>query len=109
MERLEETLFMRLRIESDEIVVQIPNKWIIAGSDVVERRVFNHVSAITHRVFDAFNGMARCAGESGLCGRRMEVLPYGFIHHAVEQNRWVVAATAPLGGLDTVDFLHIDD
>ena len=109
MKRFEETLFVRFRIESDEIVVQIPNKRVIAGSDVVKRWIFNHVSAIAHGIFDAFNRVARRAGESGLCGRRMEVLPNGFVHHAVEEDCWVVAAAAPFGGLDAVDFLHVDD
>ena len=109
MKRFEETLFVRLWIESDEVVVQIPNDWVIAGSDVVKWRIFDHVSAVTHRVFDAFNRVARCAGESGLCGRRMEILAYGFIHHAVEQDRWIVATAAPLRGFDAVDFLHIDN
>ena len=109
MERLEETLFMGFWVEPDEIVVQIPNKRIIAGSDVMKRRVFNHVSAITHGILDAFDRVARRAGESGLCGRRMEVLPNRFVHHAVEEDCWVVTAAAPFRGLDAVDFLHIDD
>ena len=109
MKRFEETLFVRLRIEADEVVVQIPNKRIIAGSDVVERWIFNSRIAIAHGIFDAFNRVARGAGESGLCGRCMEVLANRFVHHAVEENRWVVAATAPFRGLDAVDFLHIDD
>ena len=84
MERFEETLFVRFRIESDEIVVQIPNDRVITGSDVVKWWIFDHVTTVTHCVFDAFDGVARRAGESRLCGRRMKILPYGFVHYAVE-------------------------
>ena len=109
MERFQETLFVRFWVEADEIVVQIPNDRIITGSDVVEWWIFNHVSTVAHRIFDAFNRVAGCAGESGLGGGRMKILSDGFVHHAVEQDRWVVAAATPFRRLDAVDFLHIDN
>ena len=100
---------MGFRVESDEIVVQISDDRVIAGSDVVEWRIFNHITAVTHRIFDALHRVARCAGEACLRGRCVEVFSDGSVHHAVKQDRWVVTAAAPLGGLDTVDLLHIDN
>ena len=84
MKRFKEAFFVRLRIKSDEIVVQIADNRIIAGGDVVKGWVFNHIPTVTHRVFDFFHGVARCAGESCLGGGCVEVFTNGSVHHTVE-------------------------
>ena len=73
---------MWFRVEANEIVMQIPNDRVITGGDVVEWRIFDYVPAVTHRVFDAFNRVARCASESGLGGR-----VYGDFHEWVCPSR----------------------
>ena len=77
MKRLEETLLVRLRIQADEVVVQIAHDGIFAGGDVVERWILDDIPAVAHRIFDLFDGVACGAGESGLCRGGMEVLPNG--------------------------------
>ena len=89
--------------------MQIADNRVIAGGDVVQWRIFDYIATVTHRILNAFNRVACCAGEARLRRRRMEILPYRFVHHTVEQNRWVVATTAPLRGLDAVHLLHIDN
>ena len=84
VEGFEKTLFVGFRVESNEIVVQITDNGILTGGDVVKGRVFNDISAVAHRIFDLFYGVARRACKSCLCGGCVEVFTDGSIHYTVE-------------------------
>src|SRR5688572_33473905 len=90
------TLFRsRLRIDLDEKVVDFFKDDILARGQVMERRILNYETAITHGVFHPADRVTGGACQTCLCFGGVDLLLYGCVEAAVEENRRVVAAGAP--------------
>ena len=109
MKGFHEDFLVRFRIHLDQEVVSPLENLVIAGGEVVKRRILDHKSAITHAVFHSHNGVAGSAGQTSLSLRRVDLLFNGRVKSAIEEDRVIVAAGAPLGGLDPSHILHVLD
>ena len=107
MEGLQKTLPVGFGVKADEIVMEFADKRAFAGCNLMQRRIFYHVSVIAHRVLDFLDGMACDASQPGLRRRSVQVFSDRSIHHAVQQDSEVMAPAAPLRRLNAVDILHV--
>ena len=82
---------------------------VVAGGEVVKRRILDDEMALTHRAADVDDRMARRATQPGLRLGRVDLLAYRVIEPAVEEDRVVVTAGAPLRRLGADDVLHVFD
>ena len=109
VERLEERLAVRLRIDVGELIVREPQPRRVARREIVQRRVLDDEVALAHRAVDARDRVARRAAEPRLRFRRLDLLADRPVEAAVEEHRVVVAAGAPLRRLRADDVLHVLD
>ncbi len=109
MKRLQERAPVRLGVELQEKVVDRGEKRIVAGREIVERRVLDGESALAHGVLHVHDGVAGHAAESDLRLGRVDHFRDRAIHEPGEEERVVVATGAPLGGADAGDALHVLD
>ena len=109
MERFEERLSMRLRIDREQLVVEIAKCRLFAGGQVVQRRILDDEIALAHRALDVRDGVTRGASQPGLRFRRLDLFPDGPIEATVEEHRVIVAARAPLGRFGPDHVLHVLD
>src|SRR6266481_4160948 len=100
---------MRLRVQANHEIVQAANDGIFAGGKFVELRIFENEIALAHRAFYLNDAVAHHAAEACAGFRLVDVLLDGRVHHAAEEESGIVAASAPLGLLYAVDFLHVFD
>jgi hypothetical protein len=75
MERLDERVAVRTRREVDQRIVCLLQDWMLAGGEIVERRVFDREVALPHRAADVHDGVAGRAGQTGLRFRRRRSAP----------------------------------
>ena len=109
VERLEEDLAVRLRIDVGQLVVHESEQRVVARREVVERRVLDLEVPLAHRAADLGDRVARGAAEPGLRFRRVDLLLDRPIEPAVEEHRVIVAAGAPLRRRGADDVLHVLD
>ena len=109
MERLDERVAVRLRVELDELVVHGAKETVLARRQIVQRRVLDDEVPLAHRALHARDRVARGARESGLRLRRVDLLLDRAVEPAVEEHRVIVAAGAPLRRLRADDVLHVLD
>ena len=92
MERLQERLAVRLRVEERQLVVRERQERVLAGREIVQRRVLDREVPLPHRAADVRDRMARRAAQPGLRFRRVDLLLDRPVEPAVEEHRVVVAA-----------------
>ena len=109
MERLEERLAVRLRIDVEQLIVRELQQRVLARRQVVQRRILDDEVALSHRALDVRDRVARRAGEAGLRFRRVDLLLDRPIEPSVEEHRVIVTAGAPLRRLRADDVLHVLD
>jgi len=75
----------------------------------VQRWVLHREIVVAHAAADVNNGVARHATEAGLCLRRIDLFLDGPVETAVEEDRVIVTAGAPLAGTRAGDILKVFD
>ena len=106
---LQKGLLVRLRVELEKLVVRPLQPGILADGEVVQRRVFDSEIGLPHRALDVNDGMAGRAAQAVLRFGRVDLLFDGAIKAAIEKDRVIVTAGAPLGRLRADDILHVLD
>ena len=91
----------------DEVVERLDDR-VLAGGQLVERRVFDRVAALAHAAVDS-DRVAHDTAQSNLRFGFVDQFANRRIHHARKQEGGVVAAAAPLGRLGPNDILHVFD
>src|SRR5678816_403613 len=109
MERLQENLAVRLRIDVGELVVHETQHWMIAGREIVKRRVLDLEVPLTHRASHVRDRVAGGAREPCLRLGRVDLLLDWPIEAAIEEDGVVVTARAPLRRLRANRILHVLD
>src|SRR4029077_7340033 len=100
---------MRLGIQADHEIVQAADDGIFAGGEFVEFWIFEDEITLAHGAFHLNDAVAHHATEAGAGFGLVDVLLDRRIHHAAEEESGIVAAGAPFGLFDAVDFLHVLD
>ena len=96
VEGLEEDLAVRLRVELQQVVVGPRQHRVLAHGEVVQRRVLDLEVALAHRAAHVHDRVAGGAAEAVLRLGRVDLLLDRPVEAAVEEDRVVVAARAPL-------------
>ncbi len=108
-ERLQERAAVRLGVHLHEKVVEETHHRLRAGGQVRQLRVLHREAALAHGPVHVHDGVTRDAPEPDLPFRKEHDVPDRAVHQPAEHQRRVVAAAAPLRGLDAVDVLHVLD
>ena len=95
VEALQEGLLVRLRVESQELVMRPLQEGVLADGEIVQRRVFDGEIGLTHRALDVNDRVARGAAQSVLRFRGFDLLFDRAIKAAIEEDRVIVTAGAP--------------
>ena len=109
VERLQERLAVRRRVEMDHEVVERPQQRVLGGREVVHRRVLDHEPGVPHGVLHPRDCVAGDAAEPGARGGAVHDLGQRPVHQPAEEDRVVVAAGAPLRRLGSHHALHVLD
>ena len=109
VERLQERFAMRFGREVQKGVVRPPQHGVLAGGEVVQRRVLDLEIALPHRAVHARDRMAGGAGQTRLRLRRIDLLLDRTVEATVEEHRMIVAARTPFRGLRADHVLHVLD
>ena len=108
-ERLQEDAPVRLRIEIGEERIERLNIPVVAGGELMQRRVADRETGVAHGAIDVHDGVARHAAQARLGFRRIDLLANGAIEASVEENRVVVAPGAPFARTGAHHVLHVLD
>ena len=108
-EGLHEGGLVRFRIQIGEEVVHGADVLILAGGQLVERRIFDGEIAVPHAAAHVDDGVARHAAEAGLRLRRIDLFLDGTVEATIEEHRVIVTARAPLAGARSDHVLHVLD
>src|SRR5262245_66548237 len=82
---------------------------VLAGCQVMQRRVFNLEVTLTHRASHVDYRMTRSACEARLSFGGIDLLFNRLVKPAVEKDRVIVAACAPFGRRRPYHVLHVLD
>src|SRR5205809_850019 len=106
---LYERVPVRFRRQVQQRVMRPLEQPILARRKIVERGVLDREIALTHGALHVHDRMARRAGETSLGFRSIDLLLDGTVETAVEEDRMVVAAGAPLRWPRADYVLHVLD
>ncbi len=95
MERLEEGLFVEVRLGLDQLVVEPLQDRVIAGGKRIVNGLVDGVAAVSRPVIDVGHGMADGAGDAGLGGRMGDEVVILTVKLAAEEGDRIVAAGTP--------------
>jgi hypothetical protein len=109
VEGLEKRLAMRTGSKVEECVVGRTKKAIRTGRQIVQRRVLDLESALSHRAVDVRDRMAGGAPQARLRFRALDLVLHRLIETATEQQRVVVTPGTPLRGPSADHVLHVLD
>jgi hypothetical protein len=109
VERLEERFAVRRRIDVRQVVVQEAEHRVVAGRQIVHRRVLDFEVPLAHRAPHARDRVARGAPQSRLRLRGVDLLANRAVEAPVEEHGMVMTPGAPLGRLRAHDVLHVLD
>ena len=109
MERLQERVAVRFRREEQERVVRALQHRVLAGREIVHRRVLDLEVTLTHGAVHFGDRMAGGAGQARLRFGRADLLLDGTVEPSVEEHRVIVTTGAPFRGPRADHVLHVLD
>jgi hypothetical protein len=79
---------MRFGVQVRQESIHCPDEGVLAGRQLVQRRVLNREAALAHAALDVRDRVARRAGQSGVRLRRVKLLADRPLEPPVENTAW---------------------
>ncbi len=98
VERLEESLLVKIGLGLDGLVVQPLQQGVVTGGERIVLRLFDGVCSVADRAVDVGHSMADGAGDAGAGGRMVDIVKIRIVEGSAEERHGIMTAGTPAGG-----------